>query len=84
LSAQSLPPVATLLPSAAQSTANTCTEVTQNKNSQIAGNKEKTGYTSSAWPGRSIANFLVFASQTFTVLSLEADTSRRLSLDHAT
>jgi hypothetical protein len=44
LSAQSLPPVATLLPSAAQSTANTCTGVS----SQRRSHKGKTGCTSSA------------------------------------
>jgi hypothetical protein len=30
-----------------------------------------------------MASFLVFASQTLTVLSFDAETSRRLSLDHA-
>jgi hypothetical protein len=31
-----------------------------------------------------MASLRVFASQTLTVLSFDADTSRRLSLDHAT
>ncbi len=83
LSAQSLPPVATLLPSAAQSTANTCAESNQpcihSEENLIGGNN-----TSSAWPGKSMASLRVFASQTLTVLSFDADTSRRLSLDHAT
>jgi hypothetical protein len=52
---------------------------THSEDNLIGGNN-----TSSAWPGKSMASLRVFASQTLTMLSLDAETSRRLSLDHAT
>lgn len=44
---------------------------------------QSVAYTSSAWPGRSMASFFILASQTFSVLSLLPLTSKRLSADQA-
>lgn len=85
----SFPPLATLCPSGLQSTAYTWSD--GNRSPLLAGGVTPASkhlsptrqLTSSAWPGRSMASFLVLASQTLRVLSLLPLTSRRLSADQA-
>lgn len=86
----SFPPLATLCPSGLQSAAYTWCDGNHSHLCWEEGSllppkhlSSTRHLTSSAWPGRSMASFLVLASQTLRVLSLLPLTSKRLSADQA-